>query len=194
MKILISIFLFLVILLNPAASVSVYAQDEQPDGPIYIVQEGDSLWGISNRFGVPLESLVNKNGITDASQLSIGDELIIPRLEGIQGYLTTDNVSYGDTLRSLSRKHKIPEEMLRKLNHLTTSYELYVDRSLVILEPDKNEGELKRVTINPGQSLFEKAAGRKSQTEYHHSPLASGFFYSDLQLGNRVAFSDIHRI
>jgi murein DD-endopeptidase MepM/ murein hydrolase activator NlpD len=138
----------------------VFAQEQQPDGPVYIVQEGDSLWDIAFRFGIPLDSLANTNGITDASQLSIGDELVIPGLEGIQGFLSTAGVSYGETLRSLSRKHQIPEEMLMKLNRLTTSYELYVDRSLVILEPNNNEGHWKRGSINPGQSVFEKAVSQ----------------------------------
>jgi len=154
------VILVLLFQLIPAPSTQVFAQDELPDGPLYIVQEGDSLWDIAYRFGLSLDSLANSNGITDASQLTIGDELVIPGLEGIQGYLTTVNVSYGETLRSLSRKHQIPEEMLMKLNRLTTSYELYVDRSMVILEPKLNEGHLKRESINPGQSLFEKAVSQ----------------------------------
>jgi murein DD-endopeptidase MepM/ murein hydrolase activator NlpD len=156
-KKIIIVILVLLFHLSAGQSRQVFAQEEQPVGPLYIVQEGDSLWDIAFRFGISLDSLANSNGITDASQLSIGDELVIPGLEGIQGYLTTDNVSYGETLRSLSRKHQIPEEMLVKLNRLTTSHELYVDRSLVILEPELNGGHLKRETINPGQSVFEKA-------------------------------------
>jgi len=144
----------------PAHTGQVFAQEQQPDGPLYIVQEGDSLWDIAFRFGISLDSLANSNGITDAGQLSIGDELVIPGMEGIKGFLTTANVSYGETLRSLSRKHQIPEEMLMKLNRLTTSYELYVDRSLVILEPKINEGYLNRESLNPGQSLFEKAVSQ----------------------------------
>ena len=78
--------------MSPVVSL-VYAQQAEPGGPIYIVQEGDSLWDIAIRFSVPLDSLANANGISDASQLSIGDELVIPGLEGVQGYLTTTNVS-----------------------------------------------------------------------------------------------------
>ena len=42
-----------------------YAQDQQPEGPIYIVQEGDSLWDIAIRFGVSIESLTRINDIKD---------------------------------------------------------------------------------------------------------------------------------
>jgi len=34
---------------------AIHAQEEQPDGPVYIIQPGDTLWDISQRFGVPLD-------------------------------------------------------------------------------------------------------------------------------------------
>jgi len=49
-----------------------YAQDEQPQGPIYLVQEGDTLWDIALRFGIPWQDLASANGITDISLLKAG--------------------------------------------------------------------------------------------------------------------------
>ena len=43
----------------------------QEDQPYYIVQEGDSLWEIAARFGVPIEELQQANNITDPSQVAI---------------------------------------------------------------------------------------------------------------------------
>ena len=45
------------------------AQEDLPEGAIYIVQEGDTLWDIAQRFGIPWEDLVRANGISDPGQL-----------------------------------------------------------------------------------------------------------------------------
>lgn len=45
---------------------------------IYIVQRGDTLAEISQRFGVPLAELARVNNITDWDRIEVGQELIIP--------------------------------------------------------------------------------------------------------------------
>ena len=89
------------------------AQEEQPSGPVYIVQEGDTLWEIALRFGVTLEQLARENGISDPSQLSAGDELIIPGIQGAGGVLVTEAVALGENIRSLSRRYQVPEQQMR---------------------------------------------------------------------------------
>jgi LysM repeat protein len=50
-----------------------------PTPPItYIVQPGDTLKEIAERFGVGVIDLMERNGITDPTKLQIGQELIIP--------------------------------------------------------------------------------------------------------------------
>jgi hypothetical protein len=61
-----------------------------------------------------------------------GDRLVIPGLEGIDGVLTTQNIPYGETLRSLSRRYAVPLETLVRLNHLASPSELYVGLDVVI--------------------------------------------------------------
>ncbi len=43
----------------------------------HIVQEGDTAWGISARYGLALEQLLSFNSLTNNSVLSIGDKLLI---------------------------------------------------------------------------------------------------------------------
>lgn len=47
-------------------------------GEIYIVEEGDYPELIAEKFGITAEELMEANGITDPTSLSIGQELIIP--------------------------------------------------------------------------------------------------------------------
>jgi len=47
-------------------------------GQHYVVQEGDTLNAIAEKFGVPIEEIVKANNLTNPDVLSIGQELIIP--------------------------------------------------------------------------------------------------------------------
>lgn len=49
---------------------------------IYVVRTGDNLTSIAARFGVALDELMRINHIADPNLLQVGQELIIPMLEG----------------------------------------------------------------------------------------------------------------
>jgi murein DD-endopeptidase MepM/ murein hydrolase activator NlpD len=142
----------LLIVSSPAA-----AQEETQSGPVYIVQPGDTLWDIAARFGITPEELTETNNLIDPSQLNAGDHLVIPGLEGIQGVLTTEEVSFGESIQSLSMSYGIPIELLTRLNRITSPIELYVGSSLII--PQEREGLSygKRTVLAQGQSLLELA-------------------------------------
>ncbi len=134
-----------------------FAQTPEPTSPVYIVQDGDSLWSIAVRFGLTLDELSNANNITDPNQLVTGARLTIPGLRNIQGVLTTRSITFGETLRSLSRRHHTSIEALVQLNHLTSPVELFPGSTLVIPEPVENMPAARRAMLLPGQSVFELA-------------------------------------
>jgi murein DD-endopeptidase MepM/ murein hydrolase activator NlpD len=146
------LFLFISLLL-PSGIVK--AQTTPSSGPVYVVQEGDSLWNIAYRFHVSQSDLENANGILNANQITVGQQLLIPGLEGIQGVLTTEQVSFGESLHSLSLRYHLSEDIIRRLNHLTSPNELYAGYSLVILQEDNPFSVGKRVTFEGDQSLLE---------------------------------------
>jgi murein DD-endopeptidase MepM/ murein hydrolase activator NlpD len=149
-----SIFIFFSLLLP---SGEVIAQNASNLGPVYIVQEGDYFEDIAYRFHVSQTELANANGIVNTNQIAIGQQLVIPGLEGIQGVLSTENVSFGETLLSLSLHYHLSKDTLKRLNHLTSPNELYVGYSLVILQNDNSPSLGKRVTLGKGQSVLELA-------------------------------------
>jgi two-component system, OmpR family, response regulator VicR len=95
------------------SSFSIPAAAQSADGPVYIVQSGDTLSLISSRFNVDLNELMNANSITNPNLLSAGQELVIPGLEGVSGVLVTEFVQFGDSFRSLSRRTQIDQPVLR---------------------------------------------------------------------------------
>lgn len=54
-----------------------------PTPIIYIVQAGDNLLGIAIQYGVTVEAIQEANAITDPRLLQIGQELVIPREDGL---------------------------------------------------------------------------------------------------------------
>jgi len=139
----------------------VQAQDAQPGGPVYIVQPGDNLWGISQRFGVSIDELTAQNGINDPNQLTIGMRLVIPGLEGLEGVLTTQEIPFGESLWSLSRRYEIPWDLMVRLNKFTTPDATAAGAPLIIPDPEDGRDSLEpvgdRVTIKAQQSIFEVA-------------------------------------
>ena len=136
------------------------AQEEQPNGPVYIIQEGDTLWDIAQRFGVPWEDLARMNEISDPGQLTAGDELVIPGIDDAGGVLVTTQVPLGESMRSLSRRYHLLQETIIRLNHLTSPAELYSGYNLVIPEKNQEEMLVDRLALAKGQSLIELAIGK----------------------------------
>jgi len=78
----------------PTATVDIFAQVESaipsatitktpsPTPEIYTVQQDDTLFGIALELGIPMEDLMAANDISDPASLDVGQELIIPEVEG----------------------------------------------------------------------------------------------------------------
>lgn len=148
------IFLLLLVIYLPVSA-------QGANEAYYIVQEGDSLWDIATRFGVNLEDLQQANNISDPGQVGIGARLIIPGLRGVSGELNTITVSYGDTLRSLSRRYGVSEQALARLNRLISPGEVYAGVTFIV--PKRNNPEVLAVEISQtavNQSLLELAVLR----------------------------------
>jgi murein DD-endopeptidase MepM/ murein hydrolase activator NlpD len=157
LPVLISGFIFTFAFMGNFVVGSVRAQDETPSGPVYIVEAGDSLWSIAQKFRVSMDDLASLNGIADPNQLTQGTELIIPGLEGITGVLTATNVPFGESLTSLSRKYQIPIDVIAKLNHLTSPMELYAGSTLVLPQNENSKLKNGRALIHSNQTLLELA-------------------------------------
>ncbi|HEX5807697.1 MAG TPA: peptidoglycan DD-metalloendopeptidase family protein [Anaerolineales bacterium] len=129
----------------------------QASGPVYIVQSGDTLSFIAARFNVSVNDLVAANPAVNPNFLSEGQEIVIPGLEGISGVLETEIISFGDSLRSLSRRTQVADEQLRRLNRLVSPSELYVGISLIVPMQEQQEPLSTRMSPATGESLLELA-------------------------------------
>jgi len=138
-----------------------YSTRAQEGGPIYIVQPGDSLYSIAARFSVSLDDLLAVNGIADPNTLAVGQQLIIPGLEGITGILDTRFINFGDSYRSLMRQTQVPNDLFRRLNHVVSPGEFYVGANMIVPIQDQAQ-YAKRVSPAAGESLLELAVKNNS--------------------------------
>jgi len=143
-------------------SFSVRPAAAQESGPVYIVQSGDTLLQIADRFNLTLGELISANPSINPDFLSEGQEIVIPGLEGVTGVLETEIITFGDSLRSLSRRTQVSDEQLKKLNRLVSPTELYVGVSLVVPTQAQQNPLRTRITASKGESLLELAVQQGS--------------------------------
>ncbi|MBE3582720.1 MAG: LysM peptidoglycan-binding domain-containing protein [Limnochordaceae bacterium] len=105
---------------------------------IHVVQPGDTLWRISRRYGVPIESLIQLNRPPYPNRLTPGQALIVqtpppvtPPPPPPQRYV----VQPGDTLWAISRRFGVNIDAMVRLNHLTNPNLIYPGQVLLIPSP-----------------------------------------------------------
>jgi len=93
-----------------------------PEGIIsntYIVQKGDTLYGIAQKLGTTVDELKKLNNLTN-NNLSIGQVLRIPTEVIYEGEEKLYTVKAGDTLYQIAKNNNITVEELKSLNNLTS--------------------------------------------------------------------------
>ena len=123
----------------------------------YTVKQGDTLYGISNQFGVNVNELAELNNIR-GSNLKIGQVLKIPSKSGINpSGMFIYTVKKGDTLYSIAQRYKTTVKEIQKLNYLKT-INLEIGQELRIPETYNNvENTLPNYTnyrVKQGDSLY----------------------------------------
>jgi len=95
-----------------------------PNGPVYIVQPGDIMDSIADRFGLRLEALLKANGMAEAGLVRSGQELIIPG--------TTYVVKPGDTLAAIAAAFGTSLGAIREANGIADPNMIYWGQVLII--------------------------------------------------------------
>lgn len=136
---------------------SVYAQQTDPEYPIYIVQSGDTLSEIAQKFGVSVQEIISLNNIQDPNTISIGTELKIPGLQ-ISGILTTRTVLLGQDLLTFSLIHQTPVDTLIRINKITTPAEFFAGNTFIVSQTNQPDRQVSlRGTLLEQTSLLDKA-------------------------------------
>jgi spore germination protein len=103
---------------------------------VHVVGVGESLWTISNRYRVPLQTIVKLNGLPSASSLVPGLALYIPDNQlPIRSY----QIKTGDQIWELSQKFRTDISSILAANPGVNPNQLFVGQIIHIPSPVKLE-------------------------------------------------------
>ena len=99
----------------------------------YVIQPGDTLSLIAQRYGTSVAKLMQANNLRNRHRIRAGQALEIPGLaarEPIQADAATYRVRRGDTVSTIARRAKLSEDELLALNDISNRNRIYVGQEL----------------------------------------------------------------
>lgn len=93
----------------------------------YTVESGDTLSGISEKFGINLNTLLWANNLTLRSVLKLDQELIILPVSGV-----LHTVKSGDTLSAIAKRYSVDTATILSFNNLSDDVSLSIGQSFVV--------------------------------------------------------------
>ena len=103
----------------------------------YTVKPGDTLWSIAQDYGVSMEGIVAVNYLSNKDVLSVGQQLEIPAMGGLQqGEVKVKTIEYtvvkGDSLWNIAQKYEVRMHEIININQLDSITRLSVGQKLNI--------------------------------------------------------------
>lgn len=96
----------------------------------YVVQAGDSFYGIARRHGLSLSSLQALNKLEDLRDIRAGQALLVPKLE--DAALAVHSVKPGDTLSKIAADYATTVAIVKALNGIGAAELLHIGDRIVV--------------------------------------------------------------
>ena len=125
--------------------------------PEYIIEEGDFLSTIADRFSTSVDAILQINDIVDANSISVGDKIKIPSLKGISGILSTAILTIGETVSNICILSGMKESDLFAINQITSPTELYIGSTLMVVRKQEEQTYSSIDFFDNNQTLIEKS-------------------------------------
>jgi LysM repeat protein len=124
--------------------------------PPYVVQPGDTLSEIAQRFGTSVDALVRANGIDDPDLILVGQILCVPP-RGEQQILPTEPyiVQPGDTLSSIAEDFHLSVDDLVRYNRIRNPDLIFVGQIVCAPLDAPGLGTIAVWIVRPGDTLSE---------------------------------------
>lgn len=131
----------------------------------YIVQSGDTLSGISQMFGVSVNTILWANDIKKASGIQPGQVLVILPVSGL-----THIVKSGETIIGIVEKYEADLEEIIQYNDLTLDSTLSIGQSIILPDVELTTSLPTRIVTGGSGS----SKNSSSYTKYYQRPIKGG--------------------
>ncbi|MDI3542404.1 MAG: hypothetical protein PWP57_7 [Candidatus Atribacteria bacterium] len=131
---------------------------------IYQVKAGDTLWGISRKFNIPLSSLLAANGLSEKSVLQVGQKIVLPssgkeNTTSVASSNVTHVVKEGESLWLISRLYGVDMDSIMRANNLNANSILSIGMKLTIPQvrvasPPAKEENYQIYKVQSGDTLW----------------------------------------
>lgn len=119
----------------------------------YVVQSGDSLSVIAERFGTTISELQSLNNISNPDQLQIGQVLTVPGSSNQDSNVSTYIVQPGDSLSVIAQRFGTTVSELQSLNNISNTDYLQIGQVLTITGDSDQDSDTSTYVVQLGDSL-----------------------------------------
>ena len=150
---------------------------------VYVVQKGDTLWGISKKFGISVNDLKELNNLS-TNVLKIGQTLKVKKeqIDDNEQSINTYTVQKGDSLYAIAKMYDTSVEELKEINNLSTNV-LQIGQVLKI--PSK----YKEYIVKKGDSLWKIA--QENNTNVSTLTKINNLKSTTLQIGQKLLIPNL---
>lgn len=101
----------------------------------HVVQPGETLFGIAQKYGVDANAIAEANNIANRNQLRVGQKLTIPGITERQAAEALGHVHVvqsGESLTAIAEQYGVSAEEIINFNHISNPDAIYVGQELII--------------------------------------------------------------
>jgi murein DD-endopeptidase MepM/ murein hydrolase activator NlpD len=134
---------------------------EPPQETFHVVQRGETLFLIAQRYGSTVDALAHANGLADPTKIYVGQRLRIPggRMEIDPQATGPYVVQVGDTLMSIASRYATSWRALARVNGMLSPDVLYAGQVVRVPLVEANSGGRRGMlhVVDLGETLFQIA-------------------------------------
>jgi cell wall-associated NlpC family hydrolase len=137
-----------------------------PNLTTYVVEPGDTLKSLADRFGVSVATIAAANRLSDPDMIRVGQELVLLPTDGV-----LHSVSPGETLGQVAQRYGVDAAQVATVNQVAPAPDQPVPGEKLVVPGV--EPPLPKAEAGPKTSVAQTAAGDKPPTAGRETSFAS---------------------